>query len=78
MTFTEKEIEAQEECIPELAKKATQEAYHRALQAGITVTVVEAGRIVQFTQTADGIKKTETGKRTQPRRRVLTRRFRIL
>lgn len=77
MTFSEKDIEAQEERIPELAETATAEAFRRALQAGLTVTAVEEGRIVEFVQTPNGIQKTETGKTTEPSRRVGVKRFRI-
>ncbi|SOD80291.1 hypothetical protein SAMN06269250_1328 [Spirosoma fluviale] len=72
--LTDEDYERFEEQLPALAEQATREAYERALQSGLPVTILVGNIIVQVTANG-GI--TELKKLPDTRQRITQRHFKI-
>ncbi len=72
--LTDDDYERFEEQIPALAERATREAYERALQSGLPVTILVGNSIVEVT--LDGTVK-EIKKLPQSRRHITQKHFKI-
>ncbi|CAN5592452.1 hypothetical protein BH09BAC4_BH09BAC4_50050 [soil metagenome] len=72
--LTDEDYERFEEQIPALAERATREAYERALQSGLPVTILVGNSIVQITANGD-IK--ELKKLSEARQHITQQHFKI-
>ena len=72
--LTEEDYDRFDEQLPALAEQATREAYERALQSGLPVTVLLGTSIVEVTLDG-GIR--EIKKLPEPRRHITQKHFKI-
>ncbi|QDK80719.1 hypothetical protein EXU85_19745 [Spirosoma sp. KCTC 42546] len=76
MKLSDQEIDRREQQIPELAGKATRQAYERAVASGHPVTVVIGDELVRVQITPEGVEE-QSILRAIKTRRVTSRHFRL-